>query len=114
MRQLADKVMALAGKGDLPAAFQLMKPYVAIPESEFEGMSLQSKSQRDQFGFRYGKSVGHEFIGEKKVGQSLLRLTYIEKTDKHAMPWMFMFYRTPEGWTLNGFVWHDKVQQLFE
>lgn len=49
-KQLSERVMAQVAKGELVAAFSLMKPYVVIPESEFQGLALQTKSQRDQFG----------------------------------------------------------------
>jgi len=91
-----------------------MKPFVLVPEAEFEAMALASKSQRDQFGARYGNPIGYEFLGQRKVGDSLVRLTYIEKTDKHALPWMFYFYKTPTGWALNSFQWNDRMPQLFE
>lgn len=113
-KQLAEKVMAQVAKSDLTNAFALMKPYVVIPESEFQGLALQTKSQRDQFGVRYGKSVGYEFVGEKKAGESILRLVYVEKTAKHALPWMFLFYKAPNGWVLNSFAWNDQIQNVFQ
>ena len=113
-KQLAEKVMNYAAKGDISSAFASMKPYVVIPEAEFQGLALQSKSQRDQFGARYGKSIGYEFIGERKAGDSILRLVYIEKTAKHALPWMFLFYKSPTGWVLNSFAWNDQVQNVFQ
>jgi hypothetical protein len=113
LRPFGDKIMAALVKGGISAAFAGMKPYVLIPNSEFESLSLASKAQRDQFGARYGKTIGFEFIGQKKVGDSLVRLTYIEKTEKHVLPWIFFFYRTPTGWALNSFVWNDQMTQLF-
>ena len=113
-KQLAEKVMAQAANGNISGAFDVMKPYVAIPDAEIQGLSLQSKSQRDQFGSRFGKSIGYELVSEKKAGQSVLRFIYIEKTEKHAFPWVFVFYKTPSGWTLNSFVWSDKIQNVFE
>lgn len=112
-KSLAEQVMAKASKGDLDAAFSVMKPYAAISETEFQSMALQSKSQRDQFGVRYGNSIGYEFIRETKAGNSLLKLIYIEKTVKHALPWMFIFYKTPGGWVLNSFAWNDQIQSAF-
>jgi hypothetical protein len=113
VRALGDRVMfALASRG-ITAAFAEMKPYVLVTEAEFESISLASKSQRDQFGTRYGKTVGFEFISSSKVGDSLVRTTYIEKTEKHAFPWTFYFYKTPTGWALNSFLWNDRYQQLF-
>ncbi|WP_018608417.1 hypothetical protein [Uliginosibacterium gangwonense] len=113
-KQLTDKVMVQVAKGDLTGAFALMKPYVVISESEFQGSLLQSKSQRDQFGSRYGKPLGYEFIAEKKAGESILRLTYIEKTARHALPWAFIFYKTPTGWVLNSYFWNDNIQSAFQ
>ena len=112
IRSFADGVMAKVGKGNQTGAFAAMKPYTIIPSSEFDAMVLQSKAQRDQFGARYGKPVGYEFISLKRTGQSLLKLTYIEKTEHHALPWLFYFYRGPKGWVLNSFLWHDRMPDL--
>lgn len=113
-KRLAEKVMGFAAKGDISGAFATMKPYVVIPDAEFQGMALQSKSQRDQFGVRFGKSFGYEFISERKYGDSILRIIYVEKTAKHALPWMFLFYKSPTGWVLNSFAWNDQIQTLFQ
>ena len=113
LRPLADRVMGVLVKDGMSAAFAAMKPYAIIPASEFDSTALGSKSQRDQFGARYGKTIAFEFIGQKKLGESLIRLTYIEKTEKHALPWMFYFYKTPTGWSLNSFSWTDRMPQLF-
>lgn len=112
VRKFADSVMAKVGSGDLTGAFAAMKPYTIVPPSEFDVMALTSKSQRELVGGRYGAPAGYEFIGETKAGASLLKLTYIEKTEHHALPWMFFFYRSPNGWVLNTFLWHDQVQNL--
>ena len=112
IRTFADRVMAKVAKGDLPGAFADMKPYTIIPPTEFDAAALQSKSQRDLVGTRFGATIGYEFIGEKRSGQSLLKLTYIEKTERHALPWLFYFYRTPNGWVLNSFFWNDRMTDL--
>lgn len=113
-KQLVEKVMTQVAKSDLSGAFALMKPYVVIPESEFQSLALQTKSQRDQFGARYGKSIGYEFVSERKAGESILRLIYVEKTGKHALPWVFFFYKSPAGWVLNSFAWNDLIQNAFQ
>jgi hypothetical protein len=114
LRKFADKVMELAGKGDVVAAFDTMRPYVALSDSEFQSTALASKSQRDQIAPRFGKSIGYEFISSKKVGDSLIRLTYIEKTEKTAVPWFFYFYKTNAGWSLNAYLWSGQINSLFE
>lgn len=110
---LSDGIMQSVAKGDIAKAFEKIKPYTIIPPAEFDSVAFGSISQRDQFGIRYGKTVGYEFISNKKVGNSLIKITYIEKTEKHALPWSFYFYKTPDGWVLNSFSWNDQMPQLF-
>jgi hypothetical protein len=112
-KDLAVKVMTKVAVGDLDAAFLMMKPYVPLSPTEIDSIAIQSKSMREQYGKRYGSSIGYEFIDSKKVGDSLLRLRYIEKTDKHVLPWVFYFYKTNEGWILNSFNWNDVYTMLF-
>lgn len=112
-RTFADSVMEQAASGDIVGALNTMGPYTVIPEAEFQGAVLQSKAQRDQYAMRYGKSVGYEFISEDKAGKSLVRLIYIEKTEKHALPWAFYFYKSPQGWLLNSFQWNDQLPLVF-
>ena len=112
IRGFADRVMAKVAEGDLPGAFAVMKPYTIIPPTEFDAAALQSKSQRDLVGTRFGATIGYEFIAEKRSGQSLLKLTYIEKAERHALPWIFYFYKTPSGWVLNSFFWNDRMPDL--
>jgi hypothetical protein len=113
LRPFGDRVMATVVKSGMPAAYDLLKPYLLIPESEFQSVLRSSKSQRDQFAVRYGKTLGYDFVGSRKAGESLVRIVYIEKTEKHALPWTFYFYKTPAGWVLNAFHWNDQVPALF-
>jgi hypothetical protein len=74
---------------------------------------LKSKTQRDQYGTRYGQAVGYEILEKTKAGESLVRFVCMEKTERHAMPWIFVFYKSPEGWVLNSFIWNDQIQYFF-
>lgn len=113
LKPLATKAMEKAAKGDFVGALDVIKPYVAIPEAEFQTVASKSKARRDQIASRVGAPIGYEFIGQKKVGDSLIRLTYIEKTEKHALPWVFFFYKTKSGWIVNNFQWNDQVTPIF-
>jgi len=113
LRPLAESVMSKVAANDLNAAFMAMQPYVVITDSELQSAALSAKAQREQYGVRYGKTIGTEFINQTKVGASLVRILYIEKTEKHALPWTFYFYKTPKGWVLNSFTWSDQVHFLF-
>ena len=113
MRAFTDRVMTHVAKGDLGGAFEALKPYVNLSPTEIDAVAVQSKAQREQYGQRYGSAIAFEFIDDQKVGQSLYRLRYIEKTNKHALAWQFYFYKTAEGWTLNTFFWNDMFHKLF-
>lgn len=110
---VANNIMGKVAAGDLDAAFKLMKPYTPLSGTEIDSVALQTKTLREQFGKRYGTPIGYEFIDSKKVGDSLLRLRYIEKTDRHAIPWVFYFFKTKDGWILNSFDWKDTFKELF-
>jgi hypothetical protein len=113
LRAFGDRVMTTVVKSGMPAAYETLKPYLLVPDSEFQSAVRNSKLQRDQFTVRYGKSLGFEYVGSRKVGESLVRIVYVERTEKHALPWTFYFYKTPFGWVLNGFHWNDQVPVLF-
>ena len=113
-KDLANKIMEKVAVGDFDAAFKLMKPYCPLSSTEIDSAAMQTKTLREQFGQRYGTDIGYEFIDSKRVGDSLLRLRYVEKTKIHALPWVFYFYKTKEGWILNSFDWNDRFQGLFQ
>ena len=114
VKQFAGSVVDTAVVEGIVAAFDKAKPYVQIDEAQVSSVAMQSKEQRDQLVEKFGKSVSYEFIGQKRVGTSLIRLQYIEKTESHAFPWTFYFYKTEQGWSLNNFHWHGDIGRLFE
>jgi len=112
-KDLAAKVMIKVAANDLDAAFKILKPYSSITSAEIDSIAIQSKALREQSRQRYGVPIGYEFIDLKKVGNSLLRLRYIEKTDKTVLLWIFNFYKVKESWILNSFYWNEDYKPLF-
>ena len=113
LMKYSEGIMAKVGRGDLDGAFAAMKPYLVIPDAEFQALIVNTRAQRGQAATRYGKVVGAECVTQKKAGQSVARVICLEKTEKHALPWMFYFYQSPKGWVLNSFVWNDNLPSLF-
>src|SRR5262245_48796403 len=95
-RKFTDQIMKKVASGDIEGGFSLMKPYMIIPESEFNVMVEQTKLQLPAIQGRFGKILGSEFISEKVVGKSLLNIVQIQKFEKHIMRWNFIFY-SPDG-----------------
>jgi hypothetical protein len=113
LQPFAETIMAKVGKGELDAAFKAMTPYMIVPQAELDSLIVNTRAQRGIVGARFGKTVGFECLGQKKVGQSLIKVTCIERTEKHALPWLFYFYKAPGGWVLNSFTWNDNLPSLF-
>ena len=113
LRPFADRVMAGVAGAGISAGIAVMRPYVAMPEVELQKALLTLQSQREAYPERFGKTVGYEFIGQRKLGESLVRLAYIEKTERRALPWLFHFYKTRAGWVLESFMCNHQASQLF-
>lgn len=113
IRKLTDRVMSRVGAGDFEGGLRIMKPYLVIPEAEFEVVVEQMKTQAPSITRRFGKSIGQEFMREDKAGESLLRIVHIHRFEKHPMRWSFFFYRGKDGWVLNTFKFDDDIRALF-
>lgn len=112
-KELTNKVMARVASGDLEGGIRLLKPYATVPEAEIESAIGQAKLQLPAMSQRFGKSIGRELLREDRAGDSLVRLIYLHKFERHAMRWTFIFYRGSTGWVLNTFYFDDNVRALF-
>jgi len=110
----SEKFMQFVAVNDMKTAFENAKPYVPISQTEIDATYLQLKSNRDMVLERFGKTIGYEFISIKKLGTSLIRLQYIEKTPKTLLPWTFVFYNPGNGWFLNSVFCDSSTQNLFK
>lgn len=108
------RVMQAVGRGDLNAAYNALKVYSSLSPAEIDAGAQATQQQRTPvFLARYGKTVGISYIGKKKLGDSLLRITYVERGANHPLPWTFYFYLTADGWVLSQFGWSDQSASLF-
>lgn len=109
---LSEQIVSKASSGDLRAGFELARPYVVIPQSEFDAMLGQLELQLPVISARFGKSIGHELLRNDTVGGSLIQTIYIHKFEKHAMVWRFVFYKNDKGWVLNSFKYADDLTSV--
>ncbi len=108
------RIMQAVGRGDLGSAYTAMKVYSVLPGSEIDGGLLATREQRTpEFVARYGKTIGFDYIGRKKLGESLIRIDYIERGANHPLAWTFHFYLANNGWVLSQFGWNDQTAALF-
>lgn len=60
----------------------------------------------------YGKALEAELIREEPVGNSLVRLVYLLKSEKAPTVWEFYFYRPKSDWFLINILFTDKALPL--
>lgn len=114
LRKVTDQIMQQIGKGDFEAGFKLIKPRIIVPVAEFDAMVGQARVQLPAIKQRFGSSFGYEFVEETKRGENLIRYTYIQRFDKHAMRWVFYNYRGKDGWVINSFRFDDQLPAFFQ
>ena len=112
-RAFTDQVMAKVASGQLDSAIAEMKRYPLVPEAEIDASVGQFRLQLPAIAQRFGSIIGSEFVREDRVGESLLRITYLQRFERHTMKWLFYFYRGSNGWVLNTFRFDDNIVSLF-
>lgn len=113
LRGFCDQVMDSLSKLKLDEVGAQIKANTFIPPSEMDAILGRVKLQMPMIVQRFGAPVGYEFIKEERVGQSFIRLTYVQRMERNGLPWHFIFYRAPGGWSVNTFLFVDNPTPLF-
>ena len=101
-------------KGNIKPAFEKIQKYWPIPAQELDAVVYQLESQRSQILNRYGKPLAMERAKKLALGDSFYKEIYLLKYEKHAMCWIFTFYRPEEKWIVNSIIATDQIDSLFE
>jgi len=113
-RALADAAMERVAARDLGGAFGLLARRWPLSEAEIRGLVAQSQRQRATLEQRFGEPLGVAYLGHDVVDDTFVRFTYLEKFAHHALVWELYFYRPRDVWLVNGVVWNDEIQRLFD
>jgi len=113
-KQLAKRVMAEIGQGNMEAGIKLTKPYLIVPEHEYFALIDQMKMQQPMINQRFGKTISVEVAVVEEVGESLMLILYLQKFDNHVLRWKFYFYKPRNEWVLNTFMFDDKIEAMFQ
>ena len=112
-RALAEATLERIIVGEYQAAFADLRPVWPLSSSELDTLLSTTVNQRATVAERFGQSLGYAFVRRESLAGSLLRLTYVELTERHALRWVFLFYKPGDTWTLNSVEWDDDVDALF-
>jgi len=109
-----EEFMKLAGAGKVDEALERMEPYWVFSATEWTQVQLQTTKQMALVEPRFGKTLGYELVREEMVKDTILRLTYIQKQERHLIRWKFVFYKPDDKWLLNVLAWDDELEALFD
>lgn len=112
-----DALMAKLKADDLDGFFALFDAEDLNPQNATQkpSDSLRPllKQQRETNAKTAGKLLGEvELVRTERIGQSYLRLTYLERFERHGWMWQFVFYRTPAGWKNTGLNWDTNATAI--
>jgi len=113
-KKLSNKAASLLGQEKIVEGFSSFKPYWPLPPVEIDGLINQTNIQWPMVRQRFGKSVGVELVKEYKLGTSFIRYVYLHKFERHAIKWIFTFYKPKDVWVVNAVSFDDKIDVLFE
>ena len=108
-----EEFMELIEANEINEAFELLGPYWIFPQEEWTDLQISTSQQMATIESRFGQTVGYDFVRAEVVGDTVLRLTYIQKRERHLIRWIFVFYKPYDRWILNACEWDDKIEALF-
>jgi hypothetical protein len=114
VQEISDQFMAEVEFGNYEEGFLLLKDHWPLSEADFEALVAQTNEQMAMVGATFGAETGSEQVRSEAVGESLLRLTYLQKFENHAIRWQLTFYRPDGYWLVNQVSWDDDLEALFQ
>ncbi len=110
---LCDMFMIRLTELDAREAFALLRPYSAVPEEDFTALREQADGLLNGVGPQYGALKGYTLLQQKSVKDVVVRFTYLLRFEKHALRWMFYFYKADKEWAFSEFKVDNKLHELF-
>ncbi|HSQ58537.1 MAG TPA: hypothetical protein VLM40_22645, partial [Gemmata sp.] len=82
--------------------------------SEFEAFKKAFKDSRILFFSMFGQRKGNfDVVRETALLPELVRYVCIEHFEGGAVAWVFILYKTTEGWRVNAILWNKELMLAF-
>lgn len=107
-------VMRFLEDGEFQKAFAELEKYWPFPANEMVQLETQTIKQLNVVSERFGTITGTDFIRDNAIKDFVLRKSYVIRFEKHMIRVLFTYYKTDNGWILNGFKWDDQIDGLFD
>jgi hypothetical protein len=97
---LAEAFLESMVASDVKGAYRLAALYWPLPASELATRIEEAEERRRELRKTLGLSLGHELRARESAGERVVRVTHLERFDKGAVVWRFVFYRADRAWSL--------------
>ncbi len=74
-----------------------------MPPQQLDIFEAQFNSQEVEVIRRFGEPLDYEYLRSDELGTRLVRHQFLINYARAPIRWVFVFYRSPKGWTLNDF-----------
>ncbi|MCS5708926.1 hypothetical protein CC99x_008435 [Candidatus Berkiella cookevillensis] len=111
--KIAEEVVNYVESGKIDDAFNILKLHWPLSAQEVDNLKSHTIEQRQIVEQRYGKPIGIEYIKTEMVGNSMIKHTFVEKFERHALKWQLSFYKPQDTWIINSVYWDDKISELY-
>jgi hypothetical protein len=107
--QIAKQAVEKLKDDDISGMFSFLKGKINGDDKSFGNIESALPMVKEARLASYGNSVHEvEFLHREVVGKSIVCFTYLEKLERQAVIWKFVFYRATTQWHLSGLMWDDK------
>ena len=110
---LSDRVMRMMAEGDVAEAIELATPFTVVSAEQWETLIKQATEQQPVLSERFGKTLDYELLRNDMVSDSLIRAVFLQRFERYAMVWQFIWYRGQDGWVLTHLRYGDDIGTMF-
>lgn len=111
---VADNAMKKIAVDDIEGAIETLRPYAGI---EFGELNVLTKSLSVIYKSRpggFGDPLGYKYIAQESLGDTVLRVTFIQKFKHKPLLWNFYFYKPERDWLFWTVSFKGAAQVMFD
>lgn len=110
-KEFTDKFFKMVQSGKIPEAYDQLFIGSQIPAQKPQAVDMLKRQTTSGLPM-YGKILGVELIREEKIGESIVRLVYVLRSEMAPTVWEFYFYRPKLDWFLANIIFNDEFKLL--
>ena len=114
VQQLCEQFLNDMVAGRYEAAFHALRPYFPVSEAKFDHLKTETRRQLELAEEQFGTPIGWALGRSDLLGETALRLRYLQKFENDVIYWDLVFYKPREAWLLNGLGFDDDIPGLFK